>query len=92
MLQPSVIALLIPIIIFMIPIVAILTHHQRKMAEIMHRQGGTQAGELDRLSREVEELKHLVHQQAIALDTFLEAQRRTQATTARGDELQGRVS
>lgn len=35
--EPWQMALMIPIIIFMIPIVAILTTHQRKMAELMQK-------------------------------------------------------
>lgn len=35
--EPWQMALMIPIIMFIIPIVAILTTHQRKMAELMHR-------------------------------------------------------
>ena len=61
----------IPIIIFLIPIIAILTHHQRKMAELMHgsRVNGTGA-EIDALRREVQELKEIVHQQTLAIDNI----------------------
>lgn len=56
---------------FSVPLVAILVHHQRKMAEMIHRNH-TQAmqvhPETDALRREVAELKHLMHQQAIVLD------------------------
>ena len=79
-------ALMIPIIIFMIPIIAILTHHQRQMAEIVHRRG-PQPADLELLRREVQELKQLVHQQAIAMDTFMENQRKLNQPT----ELQGRI-
>lgn len=62
----------IPIIIFMIPIIAILTHHQRKMAELMHgnRVNGNSNGELEALRREVQELKEVVHQQTLAIDNI----------------------
>lgn len=63
---------LIPIVIFMIPIVAILTHHQRKMAELLHgsRQNTLPNPEIEMLRREVQELKQVVHQQTIAIDNI----------------------
>lgn len=62
---------LIPIIIFMIPIVAILTTHQRKMAELVHRNPTPNSnGEIDALRREVQELKEIVHQQTLAIDNI----------------------
>lgn len=68
----DVLPLLIPIIIFMIPIVAILTNHQRKMAELLHgsRQNSLPSPEVDALRREVQELKQIVHQQTIAIDNL----------------------
>ena len=62
---------IIPIVVFMIPIVAILTHHQRKMAELLHgsRAQALPNPEIDAMRREIAELKQLVHQQAIALDS-----------------------
>lgn len=75
------IALLIPIIIFMILIIAILTAHQRKMAEIVHSQKNAgQPGEIEALRREIYELKQLVHQQAIAMDNFVSRQAMPPAT------------
>ena len=68
--------LVVPVIIFMIPIVAILTSHQRKMAEIYQQRGPqpgfdpTVAMQVDALRREVGELKQLMHQQAIAIDNL----------------------
>jgi len=63
-------ALLIPICALMIPIVAILTTHQRRMAELIHgsRQNAISSTELEMLRREVQELKQIVHQQTIAMD------------------------
>lgn len=59
----------IPIVVFMVPIIAILTHHQRKMAELIHRAPQPlPSPEVDSLRREVLELKELIHQQTIALD------------------------
>ncbi len=60
------------IMIFGIPIIAILTGHQRKMAELM-RQDVNQvqphiANEVLALRQEVANLKEMVHTQMIALD------------------------
>lgn len=63
----------IPILIFMIPIIAILTRHQQKMAE-MHRGGMNQnvnnqlAHEINVLRDEVRSLRDQVNRQALALD------------------------
>ncbi len=55
-----------------IPIIAILTHHQRKMAEIYagrNQADSTQLhAEVARLREEVRELRATVHEQMIALD------------------------
>jgi hypothetical protein len=63
---------LIPIVLFMIPIVWILTYHQRKMAELMHGSGSNALPnpEINELRREVQELKQVVHQQTIAIDNL----------------------
>jgi hypothetical protein len=65
------IAILIPVIALMIPIVAILVSHQQKMAQIIHGANRQQVPnpEVDSLKREVQELKQLIHQQTIALDS-----------------------
>lgn len=60
--------IMIPIVFLMIPIVAILTSHQRKMAEIMHSRPQVPTEEIQALRREVADLRQLVHQQAISLD------------------------
>jgi len=69
--------LMIPIIALTIPIVAILTGHQRRMAEIMYRNGGPgSAGdqrllyELECLRRELADVRGLLNQQAIAIDNL----------------------
>lgn len=54
----------IPIIFLMIPIVAILTSHQQKMARLMRERAPQNNG----LEEEVRELRQLLHQQTIALD------------------------
>ncbi len=74
---PEILALFIPIIALMIPVVAVLTKHQQRMAEIIN---GNQANRVDlnsdRLLQEIQSLrlevnglKQLVHEQAIAFDT-----------------------
>ncbi len=69
--------MMIVITALMIPITAILTYHQRKMAEIVHGKGATPAviNDLENLRREVHEMRHLLHQQTIALDSALNALR-----------------
>lgn len=75
-------ALMIPIIIMMIPIVAILTKHQRDMATLYHNRNSQQAGsaEVEALRRQVEELRQLVAQQTLALDDIRMTQRQLAAT------------
>ena len=69
-LDPETIAVMIPIIGLLIPIVAILTKHQQRMAEIVHNGASKmpQSSELSALRQEVSELRQLIHQQTIALD------------------------
>lgn len=91
MLNPGVIALIIPVIIFMIPIIAILTHHQRKMAELTHsRWQGQSNTDIERLNREVQELKQLVHQQAILIDNLVSTQTQLHAPQDQ-NQLRGRI-
>lgn len=68
---------LVPIMALMIPIVAILTYHQRKMAEIVHRNGATPQvlDEIRQLRTEIREMKVQMHQQAIVVDSALNALR-----------------
>jgi hypothetical protein len=60
------------VMIFGTPIIAILTSHQRKMAELFRSQPPTQLAnpETMALREEIRELKELVHQQAIAIDNM----------------------
>jgi hypothetical protein len=67
----DVIPFFIPLLIFMIPIIAILTSHQRKMAELIHRGSGENNNTnalIAGLQREVYELRQMVNQHAVALD------------------------
>ncbi|RYG25373.1 hypothetical protein EON82_07390 [bacterium] len=60
------------VLIFGTPIIAILTTHQRKMAELLHARYAAPAinPETAALREEIRELKELVHQQAIAIDNL----------------------
>ncbi|MEA2554296.1 MAG: hypothetical protein QOJ65_2472 [Fimbriimonadaceae bacterium] len=59
---------MIPILALTIPIVAILSAHQRKMAEIIHRNNQNGPAEIDSLRQEIRELRTIIHQQTIAMD------------------------
>ncbi|MDI9635636.1 hypothetical protein QPK87_13780 [Kamptonema cortianum] len=59
------------LVIFSVPIAAILTHHQRKMAELMHSRGelGQQrASEVHGLRLEVQHLQNRVNEQALQIE------------------------
>lgn len=72
------------VMVFIIPLIAVLTHHQRKMAELVHRnQIPTPMPDQARLEREIDSLKQLMHQQAIALDNL---QGKLDLALSRGDE------
>lgn len=65
------------VMVFSIPVIAIMTGHQRKMAEIFASQNqGVNPLAVDSLAREVAELKSLVHQQALELDNVSTTLRR----------------
>jgi hypothetical protein len=66
--NPGVIAMAIPILALMIPIVAILTRHQRSMAELIHSRHATNPAELEAIRQEIRELRTILHSQTIALD------------------------
>ena len=70
---------MIPIIALIIPIVAILSKHQMKMAALIHGRtidhndnviGTTNNQQQSQLTEEVRQLRELMHQQAIALDNL----------------------
>jgi hypothetical protein len=81
-LQPEILALLIPVFALLIPIVKLLTDHQRKMAELYHTSMQANPAESNQLRQEISELKSLVHQQSIALDNLSNSQ----ARIGRGEE------
>lgn len=91
-LSPDQMALMIPITALIIPIVAILTKHQRDMAVMYHtnHQQGSNA-EVDALRRQVEDLRQMVAQQTLALDDIRMSQRQlaSNATEALKQRLEG---
>lgn len=70
--QDALIAIVGTIAVFSIPVVAILTAHQRKMAEIIHGSHNRQQQQVgnEALASEMRELKQAVYQQSIAMDTL----------------------
>lgn len=66
------------------PIVWLLLHHQRKMAEFIHGNRA-QPGEIEQLRQQVQQLAGLVHQNTIQLDEL----RRLQGASA--SELEPRL-
>ena len=56
---------------FGVPLVWILTAHQRKMAEIIHRTHQQQgSSQVEAVTQEVRDLRQMVIQQSIALDNL----------------------
>ena len=66
------IAVVAIVMVFGIPIVAILTHHQRKRAELIHRNHAEVnpivVEEVNRLREEVSQLRSQLNETTIALD------------------------
>ena len=81
MLDPGQLAIFIPIIALMIPVVALLTKHQQRMTELVHgnvvngMEGNSERllQEIQSLRLEVTELKQILYQQAISLDSMRNA-------------------
>ena len=76
---PDQLGVLIPIIALIIPVVAILTKHQMKMAALIHGRTIDEHNNIipmnsdtPQLSEEVRQLRELMHQQTIALDNLRE--------------------
>ncbi len=67
----DIIGLAAVLLIFGTPIIAILTGHQRKMAELFRQQQvPVMNHETQALREEIRELKQLVYQQSIAIDNI----------------------
>ncbi len=50
------------------PIIFILTKHQQKMAELLHRRNENSDPQVQALSAQVERLTHALHAQTLAVD------------------------
>lgn len=73
----GILGVMIPIIALIIPIVAILTKHQMKMAALIHGKTIDENNNVvssnandSQLSQEVRQLRELMHQQTLALDNL----------------------
>lgn len=71
---PDQLALMIPILAVLTGLVAVLVKHQQKMAEILHSRAPQPNSEVELLRREMAEMKALMHQQMIQVDSLLQAQ------------------
>jgi|SRR5579885_2732283 len=65
---PGTIAVMIPIVALLIPIIRTLTRHQQQMAEIIHSRQGAPAAELEAIRQELQSLRMQMNQHTIALD------------------------
>jgi len=75
--RPDQLVFFIPILGIVGWIVSILVKHQQRMAEIIHGTANQQSNtEITQLRIEVSELKALVHQQTIMLDSYTDSARR----------------
>lgn len=88
----DILVLMIPITALMIPIVAILTQHQRRMAEIMRQNHPQGHHEIAELRREVGMLKEIVNQQALQMDDFLTRQNQLMAPSTPPMPMQERLN
>ncbi len=80
--DPEIFAVAIPIVFLMIPIVAILTNHQRKMAEIIHRDRSN-SGSDEALMREIQSLRHQMNQLTLSVDSLKDEVRTSQSVQER---------
>jgi hypothetical protein len=68
-LDSDTLGLAIPILIFLIPIIAILVRHQQKMAEIFHGGLNQQAqAEMQALRAEMMQMREMMHHQARVIE------------------------
>ena len=75
---------------FSVPVVWILTAHQRKMAEIIHRGRGN-AADSEVLAHELRELRQAVHEQTIAMDSLGREIRKSLPTSPSSEPLAARL-
>jgi hypothetical protein len=82
-------------LVLVTPIVAIMAHHQRKMAEIIHgtkdRASLASAAE-GQLLHEVSRLRDVVNQQTMALENLAKSHRDLEARLASTNELRDHLS
>ena len=65
-------------VVFVCPLIFLLTKHQRAMAEILNRQGSSDTQRrIEQLEAQVQELKALQYHQILSLDEQAELIRRT---------------
>ena len=76
---------------FSVPIIWIVTTHQRKMAEIIHR-GHSASTDGNLLASEMRELRQAVNQQTIAMDSLATEIRKTLPATPPREPLTSRLS
>jgi hypothetical protein len=74
---------------FSIPIIAILTTHQRKMAEILHR--GRDQQEAERAALEVQNLREVVTQQTFLIEDLRQRQDVLERRAAADADLRDRL-
>lgn len=82
------------VFVMAIPIVAILTSHQRKMAEMMREDNNRvqqPTPEVDMLRRDVDVLKNQVNQQTILLDGIATQQREILARLGENPKVEERL-
>lgn len=95
--DPATVGVFIPVVALMIPIVAIWTKH-RQTIERMRLDAETrrraEMDEVEKLRSEVKELKEIVYQQTLAIDSFLTEQRSLAGGASGGmeTEVQQRLS
>lgn len=81
--------------VFAIPVIAILTTHQRKMAMLfrqdLNRAPLPQRNEFLHLSHELDQLKQRLNEQALLLDTIADQQRQILAGKKPGEDLERRL-
>ncbi len=80
-------------LVMSVPIVAILTHHQRKMAAIVNfqRRSGLTSEHDNQVSKEIADLREIVAQQAIVLDDLSSMHRRLLERTSEADSIRQRL-
>lgn len=78
-----------------VPIVAMMLNHQRKMAELIHKRQGHDAGvetRIDQMQRQIEDLRTLLYDHTIRMDDQRELMRKaTPPAPPEADEIARRL-